>query len=139
MKYKAFFIVTLLILAIVIVVCFTIYNNSLEHDCVEPEPEPITLDVNIPLNYSKLPEVENLPFEQYPEDLTPIMESLQKLDPDFYETEYYLTVDNYSYQDDETQITGSIKLTYFDRETNLAKFYGANIQNNVLKDVYYTP
>ncbi len=139
MKNKAFFMISLFIVAIIIVVGFVIYNDSLEHDCAEPEPAPITLEVNRPLNYSKLPEVENLPFEQYSEDLTPIMESLKKLDPDFCETEYYITVDNYSYQYDETEITGSIKLAYFDPETNLAKFYGANIHNNVLQNVYYTP
>ena len=124
-----------------IVICFCVYTNidssmeSSDYDYTEPEEKPISLDISQPLNYTEMPEVTEIALEEYPCDLTPIINNIKKLDDTFDKTLYRLTVHNYSY--DKNGIDGEIEFIYYVDDKIGAKKYYANIRNNVLKTVYY--
>lgn len=94
-------------------------------------PESVSLEVDQPLYYTELPEVENIPIEEYPCDLTPVIEAIAELDQPMDLSLYHITVYNHSY--DGTGVEGSIRFIGY----NGAREYHANIHDNVLTSVYY--
>ncbi|MGI5825782.1 MAG: hypothetical protein ACOX7J_09500, partial [Bacillota bacterium] len=47
---------------------------------IPSEPDPVMLEVDKPLYYSEMPEAEDIPLDQYPCDLTLIIEAIEELD-----------------------------------------------------------
>ncbi|MGI5825779.1 MAG: hypothetical protein ACOX7J_09485 [Bacillota bacterium] len=120
------------VFVVVLAVFFTV-DYYLDIEAHLPEPDPVMLEVDKPLYYSEMPEAEDIPLDQYPCDLTLIIEAIEELDEPLDESSYHISVDNYSY--DGTEISGSMKfIGYNGNET-----YFANISNNVLDVVYYVP
>jgi hypothetical protein len=98
---------------------------------IPPLPESISLEVDQPLYYTELPEVENIPIEEYPCDLTPVIEAIAELDKPMDLSLYHITVYNNSY--DGTGVEGTIRFIGY----NGAREYHASIHDNVLTSVDY--
>ncbi len=126
-------VITILFIAI----CCCVYTNmdSSDYDYTEPVEKPIIFDISQPLNYTEMPEVTEIALEEYPCDLTPIINNIKKIDDTFDETLYRLTVHNYSY--DKKEIDGEIEFIYYVDGKIGAKKYYANVRNNVLTSIYY--
>ena len=135
MKEKHFFI-TAIIIVFVIIAGYLIISIVSPFEPQEAElpplPEQIVMETDIYLDYDSLPEAEDIPWEEYPCDLTPIINAIKELDKDFDETGYRVIVSNYSVE--KKGVDGSIQ---FIPGKYGQRFYYANIGEHRLTSVYY--
>ena len=135
MKEKHFFITAIIIVFVIIAgyqIISIVSPFEPQEAEVPPEPEPIVLETDIYLDYDSLPEAEDIPWEEYPCDLTPIINAIKELDKDCDETGYRVIVSNYSVE--KKGVDGSIQ---FIPGKYGQRFYYANIGEHRLTSVYY--
>ncbi|MGI5825781.1 MAG: hypothetical protein ACOX7J_09495 [Bacillota bacterium] len=132
---KHLFVIILMVFVFSILGIFAFIEKQ-DNDCsVQPEEMPPHLYIRQVLYYTKLPEATEISLEEYPCDLTPIINAIKRLDSTFDESFYRLTVHNYAA--DENEISGEMKFIYYVDNKIGAKKYYANIKDNTLDMVYY--